>query len=64
VDVTTLVGVAYDYLVSGCAQALVARNPFSRAVRLTLEDCAGATSGKTKITLRQKDTLVQHLVHQ
>ena len=62
-DATTLVGVAPDYLVSGCAQTLVAGSHFHCAIRSTLEACAGATSGKTKITLRQPDNLVQDLAY-
>ena len=62
-DATTLVGVAPDYLVSGCVQALVANNHFPRSIRSTLEARTRATSGKTKITLRQPDKLVQDLAY-
>jgi hypothetical protein len=51
VDSTTLVGVAPDYLVPGCAQALVGGDYFHYAIRPLLEARTGATSGKTKITL-------------
>ena len=62
-DTTALVGVAPDYLVSCCAQTLVAGNHLPDAIRSTLEARTGATSGKTKITLRQSDRLVQDLAY-
>ena len=62
-DTATLVGVAPDYLVSGCAQALVGGNHFPCAIRSILEARTGATFGKTKITLRQPDKRVQDLVY-
>jgi hypothetical protein len=52
VDATTLVGVAPNYLVSGCAQAMVAGNPFPCNICSILEARTGAASGKIKITLR------------
>ena len=58
-DATTLVGVALDYLVSCCAQALVAGNPFPRNIHSILEARTWAISGKTEITLRQSNRLVQ-----
>lgn len=58
-ETPTLVGVALDYLVSACPQALVGGNHFPCAIRSILEARTGATSGKTKITLRQSDRLVQ-----
>src|SRR5258708_18767337 len=63
VDTTTLVGVAPDYLVSRCAQALVGGDYFPGAIRSLLEDRTGATSSKTKITLKQSDKLVQDLAY-
>jgi hypothetical protein len=53
VDTTTLVDVAPDYLVPGCAQAVAVGNHFPCAIRSILEARIGATSGKTKITLRR-----------
>lgn len=60
-DTTTLVGVAPDYLISGCAQARVGGDYFPCGIRSLLEACTGATSGKAKITLSQSDILVQEL---
>jgi hypothetical protein len=57
VETTTLVGVAPDYLVSGHAEALVVGNHFPCAIRSTLKARIGATSGKTKITLRRPANL-------
>lgn len=62
-DATTLVDVAPDYLVPGCAPALVVGNYFPRALRSILEARIGATSGKTKITLSRPDKLVQVLAY-
>ena len=63
-DATTLVGVAPNYIVSRCAQALVAGNPFPRNIYSILEAHTGAISGKTEITLRQYDRLVQDLARE
>jgi hypothetical protein len=58
---TTLVGVAPDYLISRCAQAVVGGDYFPCGFRSLLEACTGATSGKTKITLNQSDIPFQEL---
>jgi hypothetical protein len=55
VDTTTLVGVGPDNLVSDCARALVADNPFRCAIRSILEARTGATSNEGKIALNSLD---------